>query len=138
MILSAADLAELVAIAEGEMVDTCRITKPGEGRGPWNPDTGSYDPPEPITVYEGKCDVPARGSTVTRVNAGAESWSVGELPFSLPFTDQSAQVGPGMTVTYLTAPDNAALVGREFDIVEPLWGSRSTARRFRIKTAVGT
>lgn len=132
-----AELPFLRAEAEAMMVDTCRITKPDPaGRGPMNQTTGKYDPPAPATVYEGVCRIPRRDNTgnTAQATAGDETWEVGEYPLSLPVeATGSADVEPGMTVTYLTAAHDAALVGRVFGITGPGRQSTATARRFRMK-----
>lgn len=118
------------------MTDTCRITAPAAGDPVFNPDTGQYDSPEPVTVYEGKCRIPPRGTTSTATaRAGEQSFEVGEYPFDLPLS--ATDVAPGQTVTYLTAPHNPDLVGRMFGIVDPVYQSQPVRRRFKIKTAVG-
>ena len=124
------------------MTDTCRITRPGEGQGPFNPDTGQYDAPAPVTVYEGPCRIPPRGTTsTTTANAGEQSFEVGEYPFEIPVEHAGYVAGeivaPGQTVTYLTAAHDSTLEGRVFGIVDPVYQSQATKRRFKIKTAVG-
>lgn len=125
---------------ESRMRDTCRITKPGEGQGPWNPNTGSYDPPPPITVYEGKCRIPRRSSSTTSGSA-SETFAVGEFPLAIPVTGpeyvSGDEVAPGMTVTYLTAADDPSLAGHVFGITEPSRQSQATERRFVMKENVG-
>lgn len=124
------------------MTDTCRITRPGEGQGPFNQETGEYDAPAPITVYEGPCRIPARGTTSTSTTrAGEQTFAVGEYPFEIPVDHAGyvagEEVRPGQTVTYLTAEYDPSLVGRVFGIVDPVYQSQATKRRFKIKTAVG-
>lgn len=124
------------------LTDTCRITRPGEGQGPFNDETGQYDDPPPVTVYEGPCRIPARGTTsTTTANAGESSFEVGEYPFEIPVEHPGYVTGetvaPGQTVTYLTSEYDASLEGRVFGIVDPVFQSQATKRRMKIKTAVG-
>ena len=42
---------------EALMIDTCRITRPGDGVPVFDEDTGQYTNPEPVVVYEGKCRI---------------------------------------------------------------------------------
>lgn len=128
--------------AERTMSDTCRITRPGEGQGPFNPETGQYDDPLPVTVYEGKCRIPRRGTaTTTTAAAGEQAFQVGEYPFEIPVEGDGYVVGeevkPGQTVTYLTAAYDPSLAGRVFGIVDPVFQSQATKRRFKIKANVG-
>lgn len=118
------------------MRDTCRITKPGEGAPVLDPVTLEYVDPTATVVYEGPCYIPKRTATVSDASAGGASWQVGEYPLELPI-DGSENVAPGHTVTYLTSPDNPALVGQVFGITEPDLQSQATARRFRMKRVVG-
>lgn len=137
-----AALGRFRARAESLMTDTCRITRPGEGEPVLNTGTGQYDDPAPITVYEGPCRIPPRGTTSTATaDAAGQSFAVGEYPFEIPVEHAGYTAGeevrPGQTVTYLTAKYDPALVGRVFGIVDPVLQSQATKRRFKIKTAVG-
>lgn len=130
------------AAEEARQRDTCRITRPGEGTGPFNPETGQYDPPEPITVYEGPCRIPRRENlTGYASTAGEASWQVGEYPLSLPVSGSGyvdgEEVKPGQAVTYLTSADDPELVGNEYGITEVGDQSQATARRFRMKRVTG-
>jgi hypothetical protein len=123
------------AKAEARMEDTCRVTRPGEGERWLNPETGKYEDPAPVTVYEGPCRIPRRDSvTSDRVQAGETAFSVGQYPLDLPFSEPTAaHVKAGMTVTYLTAADNTELVGNVYGITEVADQSQATARRFTMK-----
>lgn len=119
------------------MTDTCRITKPGEGEPVFNSDTGQYEDPPPVTVYEGACRlrVTSDAGNISDAAAGEATWTVQDPVLSLPVVGSEA-VGRGMTVEYLTAAFDAALVGRRFGIVGPHHESQATARRLRVKEAV--
>jgi hypothetical protein len=130
------------AAEEARQRDTCRITRPGTGTGPFNPETGQYDPPEPITVYEGPCRIPRRENlTGYTSNAGEASWQVGEFPLSLPVSGSGYVVGEevkvGNTVTYLSSSTDSTLVGNVYGITEIGDQSQATARRFRMKRVTG-
>ncbi|HET7386564.1 MAG TPA: DUF6093 family protein [Nocardioidaceae bacterium] len=130
-------LAELRALAESRMRDTCKITKPGEGQGPWNPATGTYDDPAPVTVYEGKCKIKAPALVNPfQASAGPETWQVEQSVLSVPADAPSIEAG--MTVTYLTAANNPNLPGRIFGVVGPHHESTATAQRLLVKEVVGT
>lgn len=143
-ILSDADLAQLRAIDEGEMVDTCLITKPGEGKGPWNSSTGTYDPPAPVPVYGpdlgpcfGKCALKAPAVVNPfQADGAVETWQVEQLVLSLPVVG-SEGVAAGMTVTYLTAVHDTALVDRVFGIVGPHHETAATSRRLLVNEVTG-
>lgn len=123
--------------AESLMTDTCQITKPGTGQGPWNPSTGTYDPPPPVEVYNGKC----RLKTPSVVNpfqadGAGTAWQVEQSVLSLPV--DATGIESGMTVNYLTAPYNPSLEGRVFGITGPARGSQTTAQRVLVQEVVGT
>lgn len=140
----AAALPELRAQAESLMTDTCQITKPGTGQGPWNPSTGTYDPPPPVEVYGpataphfGKC----RLKTPSVVNpfqadSAGTSWRVEQSVLSLPV--DADLPSEAKTVNYLTAPYNPSLEGRVFGITGPARGSQTTAQRVLVQEVVGT
>lgn len=136
-----ATLLEGRALAEARMVDTCRITRPGTGTGPWNDGTGQYDAPDPVTVYEGPCYIPRRdnGANVRTSNAGEATWQVGEYPLSLPIEHPGyvEEVKVGHTVTYLSSEHDPSLVGYAYGITAIGDQSQATARRFRMKRAAG-
>ncbi|MDN4174731.1 DUF6093 family protein [Nocardioides sp. SOB77] len=132
-----AEVAEFRADAEDRMTDTCRITKPGTGKGTLDPDTLKRQPPPRAVVYEGPCRIPRRDSpTASSASAGEATWQVGEYPLALPIGD-TADVAPDMTVEYLTAQHDPALVGRVFGITAVSQQSLAIERRFRMKTVVG-
>lgn len=141
-IFTEAELAEFRADAASLMRDTCRITRPGAGQGPFNPSTGQYDDPPPVTVYEGKCRIPSPNgpASTSRNGAADQSFTVGEFPLDLPVEGDGyvagESVAAGQTVTYLTAADNPALPGMVFGIVAPALSSSPTKARWRIKTNV--
>lgn len=122
------------------MTDTCRITRPGTGEPVLNPDTGQYDDSMPVTVYEGKCRIPAINGALTRNGGADQSFEVGEFPLDLPLDGEGYTTGesvaPGQTVTYLSAPDNPMLVGMVFGLTAPLLSSQQTRARWRMKTTV--
>lgn len=123
------------ARAESRLLDTCRITKPGEGEPTLDPTTLEYVDPAPVVVYEGACRIPKRttGSSSSTSRGGDASWSVGEFPLNLPFDDDSAEVRPGYQVEYLTSADNPTLVGRIFGLTEVDMQSQATGLRCVMK-----
>lgn len=141
-----AELAEGRAAAFALMTDTCKITKPGVGKGPFNETTGTYDPPAPVTVYQGPCLLQIRAdvnSNVVEVTAGEREWAYQTAILSIPIfapagaTGDPAAVRVDMTAEYLTAPDDPSLAGREFRIKATLVKTRASARRLRVTQTVG-
>lgn len=135
------------AAAQARMLDTCLITRDGEGDGPFNHDTGQHDDPPPVTIYEGPCYIPKRDAATSSSDAGAgeASWQIGEYGLALPIgadprivAGASEDVHLGHTVTYLTSALDPHLVGNEYGITAVPDQSQATSRRFRMKRVVGS
>src|SRR5688500_15713819 len=82
----AAALPELRAQAESLMQDACEVTVPGAGRGPWNEETGTYDPPPPVVLYAGKCRVRQPNTGGNQSEAGEATFNVSDRIVSLPLS----------------------------------------------------
>lgn len=134
----AAVLADGRTAAEALMVDTCRITRPGEGNGPFNQDTGQYDKPPPVTVYEGKCrvQVPSDIANATQVAAGEAEWTVQAAVIQLPVAGSEA-VRVHQTVELLDVVYDLALEGRKYDVTALHHKTHATSRRLRVKERTG-
>ncbi|HET7386978.1 MAG TPA: DUF6093 family protein, partial [Nocardioidaceae bacterium] len=70
------------AAAESLLTDTCRITYEDQsGEQVWDATTATYVWPT-VTVYEGPCRIPRRGTASTSTaDAAGQSFQVGEYPF---------------------------------------------------------
>lgn len=117
------------------MLDTCTITRPGEGKGTWNESTGTYDPPAPTTVYAGKCKVQTRDVQVTTPDVAGREAFVVEWRLDLPVVG-SEGVRQGDTATITASALDAALVGRVFTVQGPHVGTAKTARRLPVSAEV--
>lgn len=128
MILTETELAELQALAQGEMTDTCKITRPGEGRGPFNEETMQYDAPPPITVYEGVCEFDTRTAPLSASTSevAEQDVLVHQLVLKLPLATSGA-VRRNLTGTALITRD-AAMAGRPFRIAS-LGSMKTTATK---------
>jgi hypothetical protein len=124
------------ARAESLMSDTCRITRPGDGDPVFDPNTGTYTDPPPVTVYEGPCRIPSRDVSSSQANVAGASWTVGEFPLDLPVAG-SESVAVGNTVTYVSSAHDPSLAGRVFGVVEVGRASQATARRLRVTENMG-
>jgi Family of unknown function (DUF6093) len=121
--------------AEALMLDSCTITRPGEGKGTWNEATGTYDPPAPVTVYSGRCKVQTRDVQVATTDvAGREAFIV-EWRLDLPVVG-SESVREGDTATITASALDAALVGLVLTIQGPHVGTAKTARRLPVLAEV--
>lgn len=118
--------------ADDQMKSTCTITRAGVGKGPWNPETGTYSPPARQTVYSGRCKVQDNGRAVTTAEAGAVIAAVDSLELHLP-VEGSEGVRRDDVAHIDSNPLDAALVGREFVVRGPHAGTAKTARRLPIE-----
>ena len=123
-----AALPDLRALAESRMVDSCIITRPGTGRGPWNDTTRDYDPPAPVTVYEGRCEVQQRDVQDLQAVAGEASIDLQRYVVKLPIAE-SAAVDKGDDVEITSATNDPNLLGRHFTVEALHHKTYATARR---------
>lgn len=114
------------------MPDACTVTKPGEGTGPFNEDTGQYEPPPPVTVYTGRCRVKVASVAVSTSDAGEREWTLQRLELHLPVSG-SEGVRVGHTATVDVATLDAALQGRAFRVVGLHAETHATARRLEVE-----
>ncbi|HET6916595.1 MAG TPA: DUF6093 family protein [Acidimicrobiales bacterium] len=134
-------IAELLsqgrAAAEALMTDTCQITKPGTGDPVYDSATGTYAPPAPVEVYNGKCKLKTpHVVNPFQADGAGTPWQVEQATLSLPADAPSIE--QGWTVNYLTAPYNTVLEGRVFGVTGPAHGSQTTAQRVLVQEVVGT
>jgi hypothetical protein len=122
----AAVLPELRREAESLMVDTCRITTPGEPV--WDEGDGAFTPGEPTTIYEGHCRLRKPSAAPRAVDSGEAAWDVDDYTLSLPI-DGSEAVKDGHDVEMLTSAYDPAAVGLLLEVLGGHWQSQSTARR---------
>lgn len=129
-------LPELRREAEARMVDTGRLTEPGDGEPVFNEDTGQYDYPDAVTVYEGRCRSRMPRAEERTVDVAERQATLQEIVISLPIEGtEGARIG--QTFTYLTSERDQALVGRVFTVVGLHLQTDSTARRLLCRTGTG-
>lgn len=133
------------ALAESLMLDTCTITRAGEGKGPFNDVTGQYDAPDRVTVYGpdiapafGKCRIQDKS-----VIAGSQSAEVGERnviaqgwELQLPVLS-SGDVAINDVAHIDTCVNDPSIVDREFTIQARHSKSQATSRRLRVTEVTG-
>lgn len=114
--------------AEQLMVDECRITRAGSGRGPWNAATRDYDPAPPVTVYSGRCQVKVVDAQVNDTVAGEAAIGVGRAVVKLPVLE-STGVRADDDVELVRVSFDPDLKGRHFTVTAPDHQTFATARR---------
>lgn len=137
-IITVADLADFRADAEALMIDTCTITRAGEGIGPFNDETGQYDPPARLTIYTGKCKIQDNqiiaGSTSS--DAGERNVIVQGSELQLPVIESAA-----VAINDVSHIDNCvedpSLTDHEYTISARHGKSQATSRRLRVTEGVG-
>lgn len=123
------------AAAEALMLDECKIERASTEKGPWNEETGTFDPIPPATIYTGMCKVQTRDVQVTTPDvAGREAFIV-EWTLHLP-VEGSEAVRQGDTATITASALDAALVGQVFTVQGIHVGTAKTARRLPVVAEV--
>lgn len=153
MLISDRAIAEGRALAQAQMVDTCRILRypaPAAG-GVLDETTGQYPaqttgvPADAPVIYEGPCRIQIRSDINANIVEPQEldrEWAYQTSTLQLPFdTDDritrgaSADVEPNDVCLYLTSRHEPSLPGRLFNIQATTHKSMSSVRRFRIREA---
>lgn len=139
-------LARGQAAWAGTATDTCRITKPGVGKGPFNEATGKRDAPPRVTVYEGPCRLQVKAdinSNVVEATAGEREWTYLTAQLQLPVHTPEGATGSvddvdiDQMAEMLTSPENPAMVGVHLNIQGPFHKSQAVYLRFRVREVVG-
>jgi hypothetical protein len=118
------------------MVDTCTITREGTGRGPWNEDEGTYDPPDRVAVYTGKCRVQIESMNVAVSDAGDRVGVVQQAEWQGPVIGTEG-VAVDDVIHMDTAVNDPALEGRDLTVASLHSKSHATSRRLMIREATG-
>lgn len=123
------------AAARARMTTSCLVTVPGEQtEADWNPTTGTYDDPDPVTVYTGPCRLRMGNPAPQNADAGESAWAVDRGVLSLPISEPtSADVTDGMTVTITANPNDPEMVGLELTVLASHFQTDSTARRLPVQ-----
>jgi len=119
------------ALAEQLMTDAVIITAPGEGEPVFDPETGDYSTPEPVTLYEGKCRVQVPNVMETTPEYGGREVTVQTAILSVPVGVEDVPVGATATIT--AAAFDPDLVGAVYRVTALHHKSQPTARRFRVE-----
>jgi hypothetical protein len=127
VLISDAEVQADRAFANAQLVDRCRIVRPGaSGSGTFNETTGQYDnPASAVVVYEGPCRWQIRADINTNIVEPQElerEWAYQTSTLQLP--------------TCLAARYDDALVGRVFNIQAAQHKSMASTRRFRAREVV--
>ena len=97
------------------LTDTGTVTTPGEGQGPFNPDTGQYDPPPDVLIYQGKMLVRPEDATGRREVVQGATYVLTRYEVTLPAT---AEVFRDQTLTVTASKHDPMLVGRPMTLLD--------------------
>lgn len=115
-------------IAESLMTDRCRIERPADGPGPWDPVAKRHTPPVPTTVWAGRCRVQRPALAVAGLEAGDRLGSVETVEVQVPVAVSGVDVGD---VVVIVASGDPALVERRLQVRSDPAKTHATARRLR-------
>lgn len=147
-LISDAEVFEDRAMAEAEMVDRCRITRRSASKGDFNPDTGQYDTPEPVLVYEGRMKVQVRAdinSNAVEAVVAEHEWTYRTATFIFPmFAGVDATGRPDLgdpsrirsddMCEIVESPYDASRVGMVINLTADTKAKTwATSRKFRTK-----
>lgn len=113
------------------MVDTCRITAPGDVV--TDPETGEVAT-ERTPVYEGKCKVQSKDSAVSNPEAGEASFTVVSRQVHIPVN--AAEIKDGYEVEITASLLNSFTVGKVYRVEGFTPDSFDTAYRLPVKENV--
>lgn len=142
-LLSAQEIAEDRAMAEANLPDTCRIERLRVGRGAFDETTLQYandsaDDGHRDVIYEGPCKIQIRADINANIVEPVEverEWAYETSQLKLPL-EASVGVRVDDIATMLTAPYDASLVGRMFNIHSVDRKSIASVRKCKIREAV--
>lgn len=128
---AASVLARGRSAAEKLMVDTCTISHPGEGQGPWNEADMGYDPPPPDVFYTGRCRVQLSAAMANTPEAGERVLVVQRATVAVPMSVTGVRVGDTITVT--ASEHDPDLVGNTYRVRSLFAKTHATARRLEVE-----
>ncbi|MDR6868454.1 hypothetical protein J2Y69_003070 [Microbacterium resistens] len=118
--------------AQADMRDRCRITAAPPTRGPWNPVTLDYDPPERPVIYEGKCKLTFGAVEPRDVIAADQQVAEQAGKLAIPVVG-TAGVAKGHRVEVLSSLTDPDMSGSIFAIGARRSRTNPTSRRFQIE-----
>lgn len=135
-LLSAVDVEFGRELAQAHFIDTCRITRDGDGPRVLDETTGEYVDPPRVVVYEGPCRVQVRSD----INSNAVEAVIGEHEFTyrtgtlqLPI-EGTADIKPDYVAEHVSCPFDPSLEGRVYNMQAETKGkTHATHRRYRIR-----
>lgn len=119
-------LAGHLRAVEGRLLTgRCAVTRPGEGDGPLDPDTGQVADPPPVQVFEGACLVRPTDRASRIVESGGRALSLLTYDVTLP---AGTPVERGDTLT-VTASADPGLVGQALTVLDVPYDEAAVSRR---------
>lgn len=148
MLISSSEVARGRAMAEGEMLDRYRFTRPGAGVPVFDTVTGQYTDPEPVVVFEGRGRMQVRAdinSNAVEATFGDHEWTYRTAMLQLPIaagTDRQGRadlgdpslITPDCTGEVIESPLDPSRVGRVINIVaETKTKTLASSRKFGVR-----
>jgi hypothetical protein len=121
--------------AESMMGETCTITRTNPAPGPFDPVTGMYATPTPLTVYSGPCRVKGNVRADRIVHAGEQPVTLYRFTVSVPVGSTVFEVDDTVHVT--ASALDPGMAGLNLRVREPEYGSQITARRLGCELNAG-
>lgn len=97
------------------LTETGTVTRPGEGDGVFDPETGEYTFPPPTVVHDGPLLVRPQNRGERVVEAGGATYALTRYDVTLP---AGVDVRRADTVTVTAAPYDDALVGVSLTVLD--------------------
>jgi hypothetical protein len=123
---------------ESIFLDTCEITRPGEGDPVFDEETGQYTYPDPVVVYTGPCRLQVKvdiNSNVVETTAGEREWTYLTATLQLPYVG-SEDIRPDNVAKILTSAHDDTLPGRLYNVQGIYHKSDATHRRYRVREVI--
>jgi hypothetical protein len=151
MLVSDASVARGRAMAQRQMVDTCKVVRyaPIAVGGELDEATGKYPqqtagvPDNATVIYEGPCRIQIRSDINANIVEPQEldrEWAYQTSTLQLPIADDdrivtgtSGDIQSNDVCVYLTSRYDPSLVGRLFNMQATTHKTMSSVRRFRIR-----
>lgn len=113
-----------------DMSGECEITRPGDGDTTYDPDTRVSEPPGPVEVYEGACEIRPLEQQFRQVAQGGEPVTIHRYMVTVPH-DTAVEDGDLVKVT--ASEGDSDLAGRFLYVKDVQFDDWQVNRRFVVE-----